>query len=240
MLLLPVNCVLNEVNLSLEIEALEEIIRNTTIPDWITLLLFVCFALVAAAKMINASRFNEFIQLVISNKYFLVHGKNPQIFNPFNSLLLLVQIVSVSMFLFLLLVYFREDVSLHNHIVFIQIMGFYTLFISLKFYIDKIIATLFSIEKHMETYLYQKLSFRNLIALLLLIFNIILLYAVDPSSYLLMVMVAVIVVYNVISLTYSYKVQEKLVRGHLFYFILYLCALEISPYFIMYKILVFQ
>lgn len=223
-----------------ESEALEEIIINNAIPDWITLLLFFCFGLVAAAKLINASRFNEFIQLIITNKYFLVHGKTPQIFNSFNNLLLVVQIVSVSLFLFLILVYFREDISLQNHLVYIQTLSFYTLLIGLKFYIEKIIATLFSIEKYIDTYLHQKLSYRNLIALLLLVFNMILVYAVKPSTYLLITMVAIIVVFNIISLGYSYKVQEKLVRSHFFYFILYLCALEISPYFILYKILVLQ
>ncbi|MEX0996275.1 MAG: DUF4271 domain-containing protein [Flavobacteriaceae bacterium] len=224
--------------MSQESEALEEIIRNTAIPDWITLLIFLCLAFVAAAKLINTSRFNEFIQLIITNKYFLVHGKNPQIFIPFNILLLLVQIISASLFLFIFLVFFREDISLQNQIVYIQILGFYTLFIGLKFYIEKIIATLFSIEKHIDTYLYQKLSYRNLIALLLLVFNMILLYTTTPSTSILIAMVAIIVLFNIISLVYSCKVQEKLVRSHFFYFILYLCALEISPYFILYKILV--
>jgi len=216
---------------------LEEIIRNTATPDWITLLIFLCLVLVAGAKLTNTSRFNEFIQLVITNKYFLVHGKNPQVFNSFNNLLLLVQIISASLFLFIFLDFFSEDISLQNQIVFIQILGFYSLFIGLKFYIEKIIATLFSIDKQIDTYLYQKLSYRNLIALLLLVFNVILLYTIAPSKSILFFMVAIIVVFNIISLGYSYKVQEKLVRSHLFYFILYLCALEISPYFILYKIL---
>ncbi len=217
---------------------MEEIIRNTAIPDWITLLIFLCLSFVAIAKLKNASRFNEFIQLIVTNKYFLVHGKNPQIFNSFNTLLLLVQIISASLFIFIFLVSFREDLSLQNQIVYIQILGFFTLFIGLKFYIEKIIATLFSIEKLIDTYLYQKLSYRNLIALLLLVFNMILLYTTIPSTSILIAMVTIIVLFNIISLGYSYKVQEKLVRGHLFYFILYLCALEISPYIILYKILV--
>ncbi len=223
-----------------ESSTLEEIARNTTIPDWITLLIFVCLALVAAAKLINSSRFNEFAQLVITNKYFLVHGKNPEIFTRFNMLLLLVQIVSVSLFLFLLSSYFIDGITLNNQTFFIQILGFYTLFIGLKYYLEKIIGNLFSIEKYIDVYLYQKLSYRNLIAFLLLIFNIILLYALKPNASLFIAVVLLIVLLNVISLVYSYKVQEKWVRGQLFYFILYLCALEISPYFILYKILVFQ
>lgn len=219
---------------------LEEIIRNSVLPDWVTLLVFGCLGLIAAAKLMNASRFNEFIQLVITNKYFLVQGKNQQIFNPFNVLLLLVQIISVSLFIFLFVVYFREDISYQNPILFIQILGFYTLFIGLKFYVEKIIATLFSMENHIDAYLYQKLNYRNLLAILVLFFNVILMYSTAPTGSLLFIMVAMLVVLNIISLSYSYKVQEKLVRSHLFYFILYLCALEISPYFILYKILAIQ
>lgn len=216
------------------------IARNTATPDWITIVIVGCLALVAVVKLLNAARFNQFAQLVITNKYFLVHGKNTKIFTRFNMLLFLVRFLSISVFLFLLASFYMDDVSLDNHNYFLQILVFYGLFIGLKFYIERIIGTLLSIEKLLDDYLYQKLTYRNLIALLILIFNIVLLYSLNTANLLLVVMVGLLLVLNVISLIYSYKVNEKRLSGQLFYFILYLCALKISPYFILYKILTFQ
>ena len=44
------------------------------------------------------------------------------------------------------------------------------------------------------------------------------------------------IVINAIALFYSYKTNGKLIITNFFYFILYLCALEISPYIILYKV----
>lgn len=216
------------------------LLQNIPIPDWMTLMVFACFVLMAAAKLLNSARFNEFIYLIVSNKYFLVHGKNTKIFVPFNILLLIVQILSVSLFLFLLSAHFFESVSLQDTLIFIQIVGFYTLFIGLKFYVEKLIANLFSIDTYINQYLYHKLSYRNLIAILLLITTMVLMYTISPGSSVFLVVIATVLLLNLISLFYSYKTYEKLISNHLFYFILYLCALEISPYFLIYKIVMTQ
>lgn len=148
------------------------------------------------------------------------------------------QVVVFSIFLFLLITHFSEDVSKDNYLLFIRIAGFFTLFIALKFYLEKTIAHLFSMEKQMDRYLYQKLSYRNLISLFLLIVNLLFLYALKPNTFLFFMAIAAIVVSNVLALLYSYKTHEKQIRSNFFYFILYLCALEISPYYILYKVLV--
>ncbi|WP_339610982.1 DUF4271 domain-containing protein [uncultured Planktosalinus sp.] len=214
--------------------------QNISVPDWMTLLVFACFVLMAVAKLLNSQRFNEFIFLIVSNKYFLVQGKNTEIFKPFNVLLLLVQILSVSLFLFLLSTHFFESVTLQNTIIFIQITGFFTVFIGLKFYIEKLIANLFSIDSYINQYLYHKLTYRNLIAILLLVINMLFMYAINADTLAFTLVLVIVLLLNLVSLFYSYKTYEKLISKHLFYFILYLCALEISPYFIIYKIVMTQ
>ncbi len=217
---------------------MEVILKNSTTPDWITLLIFCCLILIAVAKWLNSPRFNEFVMLVFTNKYFLVQGKNKSIFTPFNILLLIVQILSLSLFAFILSSYFLKEINLGETLFFVQIAGYFALFMGLKYYIEKIIANLFSIDIFIDNYLYHKLSYRNLIALFLVGINMLLLYTLPLSSGLLVAIVLLIIGANVFSLIYSYKTYEKLIRGHFFYFILYLCALEISPYFILYKIIV--
>jgi hypothetical protein len=216
---------------------LDLIERYTLVPDWITLLILSSLVLISAAKMVQTTRFNDFVELVFTNKYFSMYDKGSKVFSTFNLLLLANQIVVVSVFIFLLLVQINPEISLNNHIVFIRVIGFYTLFIALKFYLEKIIANLFSMDKDIDRYLYQKLSYRNLISMMLLLINLIFLYALKPNTLLFGIIIFVVLFSNILSLIYSYKTQEKLIRSNIFYFILYLCALEISPYYILYKIL---
>lgn len=190
------------------------------------------------AKWVQTYRFNDFVQLVFTNKYFFLYDKGNKVFSAFNMLLFANQVIVVSIFIFLMIVHFSEDVSKDDYLLFIRIAGFYTLFIALKFYLEKTIAHLFSMDKQVERYLYQKLSYRNLISLFLLIVNLLFLYALKPNTVLFFIVIIAVVVSNVLALLYSYKTHEKQIRSNFFYFILYLCALEISPYYILYKILV--
>ncbi len=215
---------------------LELIERYTAVPDWITLLILGSLILISAAKLVQTNRFNDFVELVFTNKYFLLYDKGSKVFSVFNLLMLANQIIVVSLFLFLLLGQFNPEITLDNHLIFIRIIGFFTLFIALKFYFEKIIANLFSIDKYIDRYLYQKLSYRNLISLILLVINLIFLYALKPNTLLFGIVILVILISNILALIYSYKTHEKLIRSNIFYFILYLCALEISPYYILYKI----
>jgi len=226
------------VNLYSQPTTLDLIERYTLVPDWITLLIFSSLILISVAKWVQTTRFNDFVELVFTNKYFSLYDKGSKIFSTFNLLLLANQIIAVSVFLFLFLAQFNNEISLNNHLVFIRIIGFFTLFIALKFYLEKIIANLFSMDKNIDRYLYQKLSYRNLISLMLLVINLIFLYALKPNTLLFGIIIFVVLFSNILALIYSYKTHEKLIRANIFYFILYLCALEISPYYILYKILV--
>jgi len=206
--------------------------------DWITLVVILCLILLTAAKLINSNRFNELLLLPISNKYFLVHGKNRTIFSTFNVLLLLVQILSVSIFLYFLITVFFNEFKTQGVLLYLQIVSYYTLFLGVKFYIEKIIANLFSFDEYLEIYLYHKLSYRNLMGIFLLGINILFLYTLPQSPLLLLILILILLLVNLLSLFYTYRTNEKFIIDRFFYFILYLCALEISPYLILYKAIV--
>ncbi len=217
---------------------MEQIIRNSSTYDWVTLIIIICLVLLTAAKLIHGQRFNELFLLPVTNKYFLVHGKNKTIFSPFNNLLLLVQILSFALFIFILIKNFVGDVNVSDGVLYLQIVFAYGLFIGMKFYIEKIIGNLFSFDAQLETYLYHKLTFRNLMGIFLLAINILFIYGLPQNRAFLLIIIVSIVLANLISLFYSYRTNEKFIMNHFFYFILYLCALEISPYLILYKTVV--
>ncbi|MFC7356426.1 DUF4271 domain-containing protein [Jejudonia soesokkakensis] len=211
--------------------------RHTESLDWLTLLFVGCIVVYGLTKYLFPRRFQEFIALPLSNKYFLVQGRNEEIQHPFNMLLFVTQIISFSVFIYLVTKTAIPDEIATNKWIFVQIISGYTFFILTKYFVEKIIGTVFSMDSLINRYLYQKLSYRNLIAILVLVANLFFVYVFAPSLTLLLIFAVLLLVLNCIALFYSYKTNGKLILGNFFYFILYLCALEISPYIIIYKAL---
>ena len=106
-----------------------------------------------------------------------------------------------------------------------------------KFLIEKIVATIFNIEEFAEQFNLQKVSYRTFIGLILLPINIYLFYNNTPANILIYITIAVILIINLFSYLVSLKIYQNLLIGKLFYFILYLCALEIAPYYFMYYLI---
>jgi len=211
--------------------------RYTESNDWITLSLVVCIVLFSIAKYFFPRRFDEFVLLPLNNKYFLVQGKNHDIKHPFNLLLFATQVISISLFIFLFIKTNEPSSSHSESWLFVQICLIYVFFIAIKLTIEKIIGTIFSIDSLLNSYLYQKLSYRNLLAIGVFIANLIFFYAIEPTLSNLMVAWGLILTLNCITLFYSFKTIGNLILSNFFYFILYLCTLEIAPYVLLYMAL---
>src|SRR5690606_19509446 len=145
-----------------------------------------------------------FLLLPFTNKYFLVHGKTVEIFVPFNMLLLGTQLFSVSLFVFYLIVNFSEDYTFQDTVLFVQVFCFYTLFVAVKFYIEKIIGDLFSIEDKVNNYLYVKLSHKNWLTLLVVVINFLVFYTFRFNMLFAVVCISLIVLLNVFLLFYCF------------------------------------
>ncbi len=216
---------------------MEIILREAPTNDWITIVLFICTATLAAAKLMNATLFADFIMLFNSNKYLAFYHKENKLSSFFNSLLVLVQILSVSLFIYITADTFRfEDIAV-DQLLFFKIAGFYAVLLLFKIFVEKIIAAIFSIESVIEHYLFYKISYRNFLGLLLLPLNFFFIYTAKPSQTAISILLILIIILNVFILAAIYKKNENIILSHLFYFILYLCTLEIAPYFILYKVI---
>ena len=222
--------------LYIKIIGLDYIGREIISNDWVTFLLVLCLLLYSLSRYLYPQRFLEFILLPITNKYYLVQGKNNEIRHPFNIILFLAQVISCSLFLYLFLRTINPELATSNNWLFIQICTAYAAFVMCKYYLEKIVSAVFSLDPLFNQYLYEKLTYRNLLAIAVFIGNIIFFYTVEPTLNLLLIFFGIILLLNAISIFYSYKTNGKLILRNFFYFILYLCALEISPYFILYKV----
>ena len=216
---------------------MDYLLKNRTDIDWITLILVGCVILVALTKILYPLRFQELLKLPITNKYFFVYGRNDGVIHPFNVFLFIVQIVLASLLLLLVYKWRNPSIVSNNSFLYLKICLGLTLFISAKISLEKLIGVIFNISTIIDKYVYQKLSYRNLMSILFMAIVLILVYITPMSSFIFFTIVSIVAILNGIALFSSYKEQRSIILPHFFYFILYLCALEISPYIIIYKVI---
>jgi hypothetical protein len=190
-----------------------------------------CIIVIAILKVIYPKRFEDFIRLPVSNNYFLAKGKSEELRHPFSILLFVIQLISISLFIYL----FFLDKGKANMFLFLQILFVVFIFIIVKASIEKMIGAIFSIENVIDHYIYKKLTYRNFLSLLLIIANLIFYFSVKLDLNILLIFTGILFLINMLILFYSYKNYRSLIFSNLFYFLLYICALEISPYLILYK-----
>ena len=201
--------------------------------DWVTILFVISFAFIAMTKSAFENQFSDFAKLIYSDKYTKVYKDSSNLKSGFTISLFFVQIISFAFFLQLSL-YFFGYASKTDWILYIQIITLLVFFVLSKFLIEKIIGTAFGIEEFVEQFNLQKVTFRTYIGLVILPINIILFYYDSISRNILIFFISIVLIINVITYLVSIKNYQKIIFSQLFYFILYLCALEIAPYYFMY------
>ena len=214
----------------MEISFQERIIENK---DWATVLFVICFVLIAIIKSVFENRFGDFLKLIYSDKYIKIYKDSSNLMSWFTIALFLVQLISLAFFIQLLLNYFGY-VSKSDWLMYIQIVTLLGVFILSKYLVEKIIATSFNIEETLEQFNLQKVSYRTYLGLLLLPVNIIMFYNNFIPITAIYFIIAAILIINLLTYLNSLKIYQNLIFGKLFYFILYLCALEIAPYYFLY------
>ncbi|MBF4493782.1 DUF4271 domain-containing protein [Flavobacterium sp. JLP] len=201
--------------------------------DWATLLFVVAFAIVAMTKSAYETRFSEFSKLIISDKYAKIY-RDGNLKSSFTVGLFFVQVISFAFFIQLTMHIFDDTVEKTDYILFIQIATFLLYFILAKFLIEKIVATSFNIDDFVDLFNLQKVTYRTYIGVLILPINAILFYYDNIPKTIPLAIIGVSLCISVYSYFISIKTYQNVIIGKLFYFILYLCALEIAPYYFLY------
>ncbi|MCU4187677.1 DUF4271 domain-containing protein [Flavobacterium sp. HXWNR29] len=215
----------------LAIQLQERIIESK---DWATILFVLCVGIIAVNKTISSVRFNEFIRLAYSDKYTKIYKDSSNLMSGFTVSMFVLQLFSFSFFTLLVLNQF-DKAEKTNGIVYIQIFTFLTVFILSKFLIEKIVATAFKIEEFNEQFNLLKVNYRAYFGFILLPVNIILFYNSFDSKLFFWILLVALFVINITTYIVALKLYQNLLMRKIFYFILYLCTLEIAPYYFIYN-----
>lgn len=211
-------------------ELIPRIVENK---DWITILFIVTVGVVTIAKAGFENRFNDFVNLLFNNKYLKIYKDPSNLMSWFTILLFFVQLISFAFFLQLVLASWGYTTK-NNWVSFVQIITFLSFFVLSKYLIEKIIATSFNVESFVEQFNLFKVSYRTYIGLFLLPVNMVLYYTNFVNDNIIISVLVIILIINSATYLLSLRNYQNLLFDKLFYFILYICALEIAPYFFMY------
>jgi len=215
---------------------LEAIERYTTSNDLLTLIILLVLLLLVLAKKMFQPRFEDFVSLITSGKYMVIKSREHKALFGFNILMLIIHILSISLFLFILYRGYVTSNIENTGMILLRIITGYSFFVLLKIFVEKIIANVFDIDEYIDHYLFQKHTYRNFISIILFPISIFLVYMDNLSNVLLYILLGLLITAMILTFVRIIIKNEGQVSRNWFYFILYLCALEITPYIILYKL----
>ncbi|MCA0131541.1 DUF4271 domain-containing protein [Winogradskyella alexanderae] len=210
--------------------------REFVTNEWFTVFLILAFICVVIAKSLNALRFNDFIFVIGNSKYLKIYSRDQKFVDIFDGFLFVNFAVSLSIFIYLAYSNYIQTLSF-DLITFLKISFAIATILIIKVLVERLVASLFEIDAIIDTYLFQKTTFKNYSGLILLISNVFLLYTVIPKNIVIIATIGLICLINLIGFFSSFKTYQNLIYVNIFYFLLYLCALEIGPYIILYKVI---
>jgi len=199
-------------------------IRDIISNDSLTLILLGSLLYVIILKRINPTIFDQNLSF-----------KKKELINKIsNSLLGIKSIEILYNFLFIsnlsiLLTFFKN--KNFELFVYYELLGFVSIFFVVKNILDFSIGRLFSISELMKNYIWQKLVYHNSLGILLLLFNFLIAYSIFDGYYMTLISIYISLVFLLFSYCSIYFSMKKVIIKNWFYFILYLCTLEIIPYY---------
>ena len=212
---------------------LREVLSN----DLFTIAIVVGLVLITLSKAMNPKRFNDFAIVLGNSKYLKIYARDQKFFDLFDALLFANYTIGLSVFSVIAFNQVFNPVVL-SFPFFIKLALAIAILIIMKILIERLLGSVFDIDFLTDTYLFQKITYKNFIGLILIPINLFLVYAVPVSNALIYVFIGILTLIFCIGILTTIKTHQNLIKQNLFYFILYLCALEIAPYIILYAFVI--
>ncbi len=211
-------------------------LREAVSNEWFTIFIVLSLGFLTLSKFLFSRKFDDFLVVIGNSKFLKIYSRDQKFIDGFDTLLFLNLVISVSIFSFFMYSEFVNPAEFDLFQFFKLLFGIGAL-VLIKVLLERLIGSLFEIDALIDSYLFQKTTYKNYTGFVLLPINILLIYTLSPSKSIIYVILGLIFLINLIGFVTSFKNHQKILLNNLFYFILYLCALEIGPYLILYRLI---
>ena len=213
--------------------------RITTSSDWVTIFFLVVLTLISVLQFNFNERFTKLFSLIYSDKYYTDFIKTrPLNFNLFHVIFLFVILFNTSMLLFFAFKAFKPGFFDSDLSFYLKINLAVFAYVGLRYLLGRIIAGVFNLTEEQSYFTFMKMS--NLCLISVLIFPLLILSNYSTGGFhkfLISFTLLAAVAFTLFRYFVVIK-NEKLGFNNLFYLFLYLCALELSPLIVVYKLFV--
>jgi hypothetical protein len=208
---------------------MEPVLREIRELDWITLIIFSSVIFLVLAKSLFYSRFLNFMILPFNNKYIFLYNKKDRLMNWFHIFFTAFQLLNFSLFLYLAISIYKPNEVLPSPFLFGLILSLVFLFLFFKILIQLGNSTIFNNQSVIAEILFKKISYLNYSSLVMFVANVTLTYVFIGSKTVVLLGSALVLLILIMGWVTIIKTHLKFLTNYFFYFILYLCALEIAP-----------
>ncbi len=217
----------------------EGIEKISATSNWITLVFLAVLILIAVLQFNFTERFSKLFSLVYSEKYYTDYIKiRPLIFNWFHVIFFLIILFNISLSIYFALNAISSPEIDSQFYFYFQIFSLTLVYFILRYFIGFLLGNLFELEEGQNYFTFLKMS--NLALISVMIFPLLILTNYSVGYFHKFLITFGIVASLAIAL-FRYFVlikNEKLSFNNLFYLFLYLCALELAPFIVIYKLFV--
>lgn len=214
---------------------MEHLLRADLNRDWLSLLLIAAFVILGILRNRFPRRMVELMLLPINDKYFTLEGRQKGIGHPFNLVMLVIQITAFGLLLAALKMIERPAVESIDYEVFFSAILTVSIYLILRYSMDWAVGYIFNCQKLLSVYRYQRLSFHHLISLVLLFLFTTAYFSRISFEMITPVFLTGVIFGLLVTLFYSVRRNSTTLITNFLYFILYICALEIAPYALLYQ-----
>ncbi len=212
-----------------------EILRQNN--DWITYVFLTILLLLAIAKFFFKDKLLHTGSLIIYKKYLLIYFNKDKsaVLNKFQIVLYLIQLLALSVLFFVGKSYLENEFNSGTIVDFYIILGGVTAYFSFRYIVGFLLALALNVKKEHNKIVYDKISYFSNIILWILPLLILSVYASDFKKLFFSITVTLFVFLLIVRYVLFLSNNKRLFFSNLFYFILYICALEIAPLIIILK-----
>ena len=212
-------------------QSIKRVFINT---DWITLLLLLAVFLLVLLSIIDKKRFRDLFALPYNNFYIIQYKQ--EFFSAFNIIIFSTANLIVSLFLYLFFVEFIPLITETTPYLYLTILGVLLLYWVIRYGLEQLISFLFEQEELKNKAIFIKMNYFYSATLYVLIGTTFIFYTREFRFYFLYLSLGIFIVLLLIRYYHFIRIYKTYIFPHFFYFILYLCALEIAPLFVVAKI----
>ncbi len=211
---------------------LQPILRNTGEDNWVTLLLVGLFLVVFILKLIDAEKLKGFFLILLKPSF--IEEELEERTSYLQVFYTILYFFSIAVCVLISFNIFREKQPFFLNMAtnFSVFFWFLFLYLATKWVLEYLLSMLFNLKNSVRYFLFSKIGSFFSIVFFLFIVLVIVNYTGLTCKFL---MNSTIFAFSIRSIILV-KNNKKLIFNKLFYFILYICTLEIAPLFLLYKL----